>query len=191
MVITIRIAWSEEVVMKKLTRQSLAVAAFVAGASQFVSADVIEAAPDRYVLKAEATSSLAPAEVWARLIKPAKWWHPDHTYSGSAANLSLDPQAGGLWREDWDGGSVQHGSVLLVQDGQKLRLDAPFGPLQDIGAKTTWTITLEPDGEGTKVTFDEIAYGSEASKLDMLAPAVDFVKTEAIRRLTATEQPNP
>ena len=173
--------------LKKLT----IVSGLLVGCSGAVQSDIVEAAPDHYVLKAEAVSPHSPEEVWARLIEPAKWWHPDHTFSGSAANLSLDLQAGGLWREDWDGGSVRHGEVVLVYEGKQLRLDAPFGPLQGIGAKTTWTITLTPEGEGTKVTFDEIAYGTEASKLDELAPAVDFVKTEAIRRLTATEQPNP
>lgn len=150
-------------------------------------ADIIEAAADHYVLKQEATSPLSPADMWARLIEPARWWHPDHTYSGSADNLSLSAEAGGLWREDWDGGSVVHGTVILVNSGVQLRLDAPFGPLQAIGAKTTWTITIAPEGDGSKVTFDEIAYAASSSKLDALAPAVDFVKTEAIKRLTAPE----
>lgn len=160
-------------------------AALAIGAS--AQAEVIEAAPDHYVLKQEASSDLAPADIWARLIDPASWWHPDHTYSGSSNNLSLDVQAGGLWREDWDGGSVTHGTVIFVNPGVQLRLDAPFGPLQPIGAKTIWTITVAPDGTGSKVTFDEISHGVPSTKLDELAPAVDFVKTEAIRRLTTTD----
>lgn len=160
-------------------------AALTIGAS--AQAEVIEAAPDHYVLKQEASSDLAPADIWARLIDPASWWHPDHTYSGSSDNLSLDVQAGGLWREDWDGGSVTHGTVIFVNPGTQLRLDAPFGPLQPIGAKTIWTITIAPDGTGSKVTFDEISHGVPSTKLDELAPAVDFVKTEAIRRLTTTD----
>lgn len=162
-----------------------AVAALALNAS--VQAEVIEAAPDHYVLKQEASSDLAPADIWNRLIDPASWWHPDHTYSGSSANLSLELEAGGLWREDWDGGSVTHGTVIFVNPGVQLRLDAPFGPLQPIGAKTIWTITIAPDGTGSKVTFDEISHGVPSSKLDELAPAVDFVKTEAIRRLTTTD----
>ncbi len=156
-------------------------------AAPAANADVIEAEADHYVLKQEATSPLSPKDIWARLIDPASWWHPDHTYSGSAENLSLSAEAGGLWREDWEGGSVVHGTVVLVNRGAQLRLDAPFGPLQAIGAKTTWTITIAPDGDGSKVTFDEIAYAAAASKLDALAPAVDFVKTEAIKRLTTLE----
>lgn len=177
--------------MKNELKTLAIIGGLVTGYAGAAHADIIEAAPNRYVLKTEAISTLPPADVWARLVEPAKWWHPDHTFSGSSANLSLDVQAGGLWREDWDGGSVRHGEVVLVYEGKQLRLDAPFGPLQGIGAKTIWTITLAPEGDGTKVTFDEIAYGTDASKLDELAPAVDFVKTEAIKRLTATEEPNP
>lgn len=164
----------------------LTVAVVMLAATQ-ANAEIVEAAPDHFILKHEAQSALVPAALWARLIKPESWWHPDHSYSGDAGNLSLDVRAGGLWREEWDGGSVTHGEVLFVNPGKQLRLDAPFGPLQAIGAKTIWTITIEPDGDGSKVTFDEISHGVAASKLDALAPAVDFVKGEAIKRLTMIE----
>lgn len=172
--------------MNKISCFAMAAAAALA-LNTSVQAEVIEAAPDHYVLKQEASSDLAPADIWTRLIDPASWWHPDHTYSGSSTNLSLDVEAGGLWREDWNGGSVTHGTVIFVNPGVQLRLDAPFGPLQPIGAKTIWTITIAPDGTGSKVTFDEISHGVPSSKLGELAPAVDFVKTEAIRRLTTAD----
>ncbi len=151
------------------------------------SAEIVEASPDHYVLRQEATSSLSPEEMWARLINPASWWHPDHSYSGDANNLSLDVRAGGLWKEEWVGGSVTHGEVIFVNPGVQIRLDAPFGPLQAIGAKTIWTITISAEDEGSKVVFDEISHGVPSSKLDELAPAVDFVKTEGIRRLASGE----
>lgn len=147
-------------------------------------AEVVVASADHYTLKHQAESSDAPDVVWARLISPNEWWHPDHTYSGSAENLSLDPQAGGLWREDWPDGSVVHGSVLLITPGTTLRLNAPFGPLQEMAVSVVWTIQLEAIDTGTRVMFTEIANGTTASNLDKLAPAVDFVKQQAISRLT-------
>ncbi|UTW59222.1 SRPBCC domain-containing protein [Kordiimonas sp. SCSIO 12603] len=152
--------------------------------STAAAAEIVEAKSDRYVLKQEATSSMSAEDLWARLIKPETWWHPDHTYSGRSENLSLDLQAGGLWREDWDGGSVSHGTVIYVKPGSTLRMNAPFGPLQEMAVNVVWTITLTSTEDGTKVTFDEIANGTEGAALDKLAPAVDFVKTEAIKRLT-------
>lgn len=149
------------------------------------TAGIIISAPDHYILKHEAVSTLTPDALWQKLIEPANWWHPDHTYSGDAKNLSLDANAGGVWREDWPDGSVEHGRVLLVLENKQLRLNAPFGPLQETGANVVWTVTISSGDDGTKVTFDEVANGTASSNLDELAPAVDFVKTEAINRLIA------
>lgn len=138
---------------------------------------------DHFTLKHEARSELAPKAVWKRLIKPASWWHPDHSYSGDAKNLSLKLKAGGLWREKWSGGDVAHGEILYIKPGEQLRLNAPFGPMQGMAVNAVWTITLTPDGKGTKITFDEVVNGTKDSGLDKLAPAVNFVKSEAIKRL--------
>lgn len=166
--------------MKKLSKLLVCCSVFSAAAQ----AEVIESSPERYVLKQQMESSLSPSELWKRLVEPSRWWHPDHTYSGDSANLSLDVQAGGLWREDWQGNSVFHGSILQVQTEKLLRLNAPFGPLQGLAVNVVWTINIEPvESGGSLVTFDEVANGSAASKLDALAGAVDFVKNEAIKRL--------
>ncbi|WP_300396518.1 hypothetical protein [Henriciella sp.] len=170
-----------------MLRPALAVAAATVLAAP-AGAEIIAASADHYTLRHEATSTRSPGEMWQRLIDPAAWWSPDHTFSGDAANLSLDPQAGGLWREDWADGSVSHGTVLSVMEGKMLRLDAPFGPLQGMGVTVIWTITIEPDGEGgSTVIFDEVANGATASQLARIAPAVDGVKGEAIARLVADE----
>ena len=152
-------------------------------------AEVMAATPDHFTLKLEAQSELSPGEVWTRLIEPSDWWQSDHTYSGDANNLSLDPQAGGLWREDWDGRSVWHGTVLQAHPEKSLVLSAPFGPLQGQAVTSIWTITLaELDSGGTQITFDHVTNGTAASGLDGLAPAVDFVKSEALKSLA---RPHP
>ena len=150
--------------------------------------EIVSASASHYVLRHEATTAMSPAATWQRLVDPASWWHPDHTYSGDAANLSLDLEAGGLWKEEWPGGSVAHGKVVFVAPGDTLRLEAPFGPLQGIGAWTVWTISLEPIAGGTRVVFDETSIGPPTADLAELAKAVDFVKGEAMRRLTAVER---
>jgi hypothetical protein len=162
---------------------SLLLATFAAPAN----ADVMAASSGHYALHHEAVSPLAPDALWNRLVHPETWWSPAHSYSGDAANLSLDLRAGGLWKEEWDGGSVAHGTVLYVSPGEQLRLDAPFGPLQSMAVDVVWTITVLPEGTGTRVIFDEVANGSDASNLDKLAGAVDRVKAEALRSLVAAE----
>ncbi len=147
--------------------------------------EIISSSETHFVLRHEATSLLPPSTIWERLVQPADWWHPEHTYSGDAKNLSLDLQAGGLWREDWKGHSVQHGRVLFVDPEKVLRLEAPFGPLQGSGAYTVWTITISATESGSTVVFDEAAMAAPSARLDQLASAVDFVKSEALRRLLA------
>jgi uncharacterized protein YndB with AHSA1/START domain len=148
-------------------------------------AEVVSSSSGHFELRHEAVSTLAPDALWARLVQPATWWHPDHTYSGDAANLSLDPVAGGLWLEKWADGSVAHGEVVNVVEGRMLRLNAPFGPLQGAGAYTIWTITISPEGDGSHVVFDEIATGPPTADMAELAGAVDYVKGQAIERLAA------
>lgn len=147
-------------------------------------AEIISSAPDHFTLKLEAETELSPDEVWARLIDPSSWWLSEHTYSGSSDNLSLNPHAGGVWREDWEGGSVWHGTVLLALPDQRLSLSAPFGPLQGLAVDSVWTISLTPlEDAGTRITFDHVTNGTVASQLDQLAPAVNFVKREALESL--------
>ena len=153
------------------------------------AAEVVTSAPDHFALKLEAQSELSVGETWARLIEPSEWWQSDHTYSGDASNLSLDPQAGGLWREEWEGGSVWHGTVLQAQPESSLVLSAPFGPLQGLAVTSIWTISLAPtETGGTKITFDHVTNGTMASGLDALAPAVDFVKQQAIESLARSDE---
>ena len=154
------------------------------------AAEVVASGSGHYELRHAGTSELAPDAMWERLLDVGSWWQDAHTYSGSAANLSLDAQAGGLWREDWKGGSVAHGTVLLVQPPTAdtpgtLRLDAPFGPLQERDARVVWTITVSAHEDGSEVSFSEVASGSARSGLDTLAPAVDFVKGKALEALLA------
>ena len=162
-------------------------AGLLAGAS--TSGEILSASDTHFELRHESGSKLTADQLWQRLSDPASWWHPDHTYSEDAANLTLDLQAGGLWREDWDGRSVSHGRVLYVEPGRMLHMEAPFGPLQGLGAYTIWTITVTGADGGSLVVFEEVSTGPPTASMAETAKAVDFVKGEAIRRLRNPDQP--
>ena len=151
----------------------------------FAIAEVLSSSTTHFSLSHSAPSTLSTEELWDRLVHPESWWHPDHTYSGDSSNLSLDLKAGGLWQETWGESAIAHGEILLIEPGKTLRLNAPFGPLQGLGAYCIWTISIEPAADGSTVTFTETAVGPPTAKLDELAVAVDYVKTEAIQRLVA------
>lgn len=173
--------------MKISTQLQLVFIILVTFFSLSINAEVITAKPSHFKLELVAESELATEQVWKKLIEPKSWWQSDHTYSGDANNLSLDPVAGGFWREDWQGGSVLHGTVLNIQTNKLLRLSAPFGPLQEMAVETVWTISLTETDTGTRITFEFIANGNEFSALEKLAPAVNYVKGEALKSLAKSD----
>lgn len=125
-----------------------------------------------------------PEAAWRAITQLPRWWLDAHTWSGKAANLSLDLQAGGCWCERWgDGASAMHGQVLMVQPGRVLRLAARLGPLMELPVEGVLTlVTSAQDGK----TFLRVTYrvgGPPDAALDKLAPAVDQVLGLQYRRL--------
>jgi uncharacterized protein YndB with AHSA1/START domain len=134
----------------------------------------------------------SPAQAWAAVVQLPRWWSGAHTYSGNAANLSLDAQAGGCFCERWRDSagashSVQHAQVLQVQDGRLLRLNGALGPLQDMAVVGVLTIvTSAGTGAEADKTFLRMTYrvaGAADAGLDKLAAPVDGVMGEQFRRL--------
>lgn len=77
---------------------------------------------------------------------------------------------------------------MLVMPKQRLRVDGAFGPLQGLGVSVAMRFTL---GDGyapgkTKLTLDYKLVGSSLAGLDQLAPVVDQVLTEQVKRFVAT-----
>jgi hypothetical protein len=165
--------------------KKLILAAAIASLPLGALGEVTASGDDYFSLRQDGLSPLPPAALWQRLVQPGSWWSPAHSYSGDAQNLSLDLRVGGYWQESWEGGAVAHGRVILLQPEKMLRLEAPFGPLQGLGTYSVWTITLSAERGGTRVVFEETSMGVPGSALDKLAPAVDAVKTEAMKRLVA------
>jgi uncharacterized protein YndB with AHSA1/START domain len=125
-----------------------------------------------------------PKAVWSALVHPAQWWNAEHSWSGSAANLSLSPHAGGCFCEALpSGGSVEHMRVIYADPGRLLRMRGALGPLQGEGLAATLTITLEPAGNGTKLVWSYKVGGYMDLRVTQLAPAVDGVVTEQFERL--------
>jgi len=139
-----------------------------------------------FVLHAEQTVPAAPDRAWSALTRLGDWWNSEHTYSGNAHNLRLDPRAGGCWCEQWREGSVQHGRVLLVMnhDGVRtLRVDAPLGPLQEMAVNAVLTFTVAPDPAGAKIEMTYRVSGDASLGLDQVGPGVNAVIMEQYGRL--------
>ena len=147
-------------------------------------AEVVDAQPNGFEVKRTVVINAPADKVYAALSQPSQWWNKDHTWSGSAANLSLAPMAGGCFCEKLPkGGSVLHMSVVFAQPGQALRLSGALGPLQTTGASghLAWVLA-EKDGKTTLTQTYDVG-GYMKGGLDKLAPAVDRVLGEQLDRL--------
>lgn len=127
-----------------------------------------------------------PASTYRALVNAAMWWDPQHTWSGSARNLTLDPRAGGCFCEKLPGGgSTQHARVIFAQPGKLLRMEGGLGPMQDMAVTGILTFTLEPDGKGTRIRMTYRVAGMLGMPAAQLAPGVDQVMGGQLDRLRA------
>lgn len=126
----------------------------------------------------------SPDQVYQAIVAPSHWWSSEHTYSKDAANLSLDPKAGGCWCEALaHGGSVQHMTVVAAIPGKLLRLRGALGPLQAMAVDGAMTFMLRPDGNTTRLTLTYTVGGYAKAGFSDIAKSVDDVLGEQISRL--------
>lgn len=175
------------------------IAGLAAFAAAPAAAEVKSASETGFDLVFSETVSKPPEQVWAALKAPAKWWNKDHTYSGDAANLWMDAQAGGCFCEKLAGeggsrGSVEHARILYAQPGKVLRLQGAFGPLQAHPVVGIMTFTLKPaDGGGTTIAVSYVLGGHVAIEggTAAIAPLVDKVLGEQVSGLKALVDAEP
>ena len=148
------------------------------------SAEVSAVGSEGFEVRQQIHVSASPAAVYAALITPARWWDSQHTYSGNAANLTLDAKAGGCWCERLaDGGSVLHLLVVYAAPGKGLRLRGALGPLQAMGVEGAMSFSLKGGNDGTDLTMTYAVGGYAKEGFDNLSKAVDGVLGEQVTRL--------
>jgi uncharacterized protein YndB with AHSA1/START domain len=148
------------------------------------NAAVTDQSTTGFELQETAHIAASPDKVYAALIDPARWWSSDHTFSGSAANLSLDARAGGCWCEKLPGGgSVLHLTVVDADPGKTLRLRGALGPFQGTGMDGAMTIALKPNGQGTDLTLTYDIGGYFKGGFGPLPQGADGVLADQVARL--------
>jgi uncharacterized protein YndB with AHSA1/START domain len=149
------------------------------------SAEVVSSGDSGFTSRHSVSIAAPPAKVWEALVHPGRWWQGDHTYSGDAANLSLDPRPGGCWCEKLPNGGVEHMRVVHVAAGGTLRMVGGLGPLQAMPVTGVMTITLEPAGAGTELVATYVVAGQG---LTGVAAPVDKVLATQWSRLKAAAE---
>jgi len=166
----------------------------VASAAPETHAEIKAAASDGFLIVHSGRVDAPPARIYALLPAIGRWWSSSHTYSGNAANLTLESEAGGCFCERWKDGAVAHGRVILALRDQLLRIDTALGPLQGKAVTGVLSFQLAPDGNATVLTLAYRVNGASGSALDKDAPAVDRVLGEQFARLVRlaeTGKPDP
>jgi hypothetical protein len=149
------------------------------------SAEVKDSGAGGFTIVHSFTVKGAPDEVYRKIAAVGNWWSSDHTYSGDAHNLTLDAKAGGCWCEKLpkSGGSAAHMQVATAWPGTLLVMTGGLGPLQSMGAFGAMTFKLTAVGNETKVDFMYVASGYFAQGMNAIAPAVDNVLMDGMKRL--------
>lgn len=170
-------------------------AAGLALAAAPVAAEVVETTADRFVTRDTASVKASPLATWLALTKPGEWWSPKHSWSGDAKNMTLTPQGGGCFCERIPvgdsgnssamEGSARHAEVLQAFPLKVLRLRGGFGPLQGEPGNGVLTITLKEVPGGTRIMWEYNVGGPMRYKIAEIAPAVDGVMSEQLKRLQA------
>lgn len=167
-------------------RLTIAAAGLFLIAAGAARAEVADAQPNGFEVRREVVLNAPAATVWDVLVQPSKWWSSAHTWSGSAANLSLGAASGGCFCERLpNGGSALHMTTINAAPNQKLVLSGALGPLQTSGATGALAFALaEKDGKTTvTVTYDVGGYFRGG--LDKLAGPVDAVIGQQVAGLKA------
>lgn len=154
------------------------------------AAEIAERSDNGFISVHEVEVSTDPDKTFAMLRAPAKWWSPEHSWTGDAANFYMDAQATGCFCEQipaaTDGGergSVEHMRIVYTNPGKMLRMVGALGPLQSEAVTGSLTIVLKPSDAGTKVRFEYVVGGYMRFPMESMAPAVDKVIGEQASRL--------
>lgn len=80
----------------------------------WAKSEVAYASANGFTVKISLRIQAAPGDVYGRLIQHVgDWWDPEHTYSGSSHNLSIEPKAMGCFCEKLpNDGVVRHMEVV-------------------------------------------------------------------------------
>lgn len=160
--------------------------AFLAGSlfALCAAAEVVDITPAGFLIKHDVAVNAAPDATWKALVDVASWWNGAHSYSGDAANMSIDARPGGCFCEKLaNGGGVAHMTVVFASPNTVLRMTGGLGPLQGSGlaGSMTWRIIPAPPAARIEVSYSVGGYMQGG--FDKIAPAVNGVLGEQLNRL--------
>jgi uncharacterized protein YndB with AHSA1/START domain len=151
-------------------------AALALGLSMPASAEIVDVQANGMEVRQQVHIEAPPDKVWAALMAPARWWSSDHSFSGSSANITIDPKVGGCWCETLpNGGGVRHMEVTYIAPPKTVVFRGALGPFYNLAADGALSYTLAEKDGGTDVTVVFRAGGYVKEGFQKWAGAVDGV----------------
>ena len=160
----------------------LVIAAFLA-APTLARVEVVAPSDVGFEIRHVVEVNAAPAKVRAAALDIGRWWSSEHTFSGQAANLSID--TAGCFCERLPGGIVRH-MMVVYSAPDALRMFGGLGPLQTEGASGHLSLEFgkTSDPGRTKLTLSYVVGGYARGGLAKTwAGPMDTVLGEQVARL--------
>ena len=157
------------------------------------AAEVVSASPNGFEVRHTVNLVAKPEVTFSAFANVGAWWNAEHTYSGEAKNLSLDLRPGGCFCEriPKGGGGVEHLRVAYVDPGKRVVLTGPLGPLLYEAVTGVMDVQVKSTAAGSQLTLDYRASGFANGGAERLAPLVDQVLAEQMKRLRAFATSRP
>ena len=169
-----------------------AAASILLFASTPAAAEVVSASPNGFEISHTVNLVAKPEAAFAAFGKVAGWWNADHTYSGSAKNLSMALTPGGCFCERFPaGGGIEHLRITYVDPGKRIVLTGALGPLLFEATSGVMDVQVKSRAGGSQLVLNYRAAGFFKGGAGALAPLVDGVLADQLKRYRAfvTAQP--
>ena len=154
------------------------------------AAEVVSAGPHGFHIRHSVQLVVPQPDAFAAFGNIASWWSDGHTYSGDAANLSLQLRPGGCFCERLpDGGGIEHLRVAYVAPGERVVLTGSLGPLLFEATNGVMDVQVERIAGGSRLTMEYKVSGFAEGGAEKLAPIVDQVLGEQMKRYRESAVP--
>lgn len=152
-------------------------------------AEVRHSNPNGFDIRHSVEIRATPEKVLRTFERIGSWWSSQHSYSGSASNLTLSLKPGACFCEALpNGGGVEHMRVAYVDPGKRVVLAGALGPLLFEATTGVMDVQVEATASGSRLSFAYKAAGFANGGADKLAPRVDAVLAEQLGRLVEASQ---
>ncbi len=174
---------SAAIALALIPKKLLVSVALLTGIVPAIHAEVLSADPGGFSVKLQADVPVPPPSAWAAMSDVGHWWDPEHTFSGDAHNLELQPVLHGcLCERTGLYAGVEHLRVIYAKPSMILRLTGALGPLQEFAVVGNMTWRFETGGGGSHVTLIYNVSGRADRPLDQWAPIVDTMLAAQLQR---------